>query len=251
MYSFSTKYIGKKLILLKTVTSTNSYLLNYNGTLEEGTTVVAEEQTKARGRLNRKWFSTANSLTFSVLLKPKINPIKLPQLTQISSLAIAKAIENMCFLNTMIKWPNDIYINDKKCCGILTETRFNSIPIVVLGVGINVNANKNDIPYEIKKKASSLYIETNKTWNLEKLLSALLSEIEHHYELWLNNSFSTFVSEIEHRFYLRNKKVMVNLTNDYVLRGKVLGINSNGYLIIADQNDKVHQLSSGEVILCS
>ena len=118
--------------------------------------VAAEEQTKGKGRFNRKWFSSEGGLYFSVLLKEK-NIENAKYLTFIAAVSVVKAIENVAGLKTKIKWPNDIHINKKKLCGILTET---FMDCVVVGVGININQIKFN--KQISNIATSLKIQLKK-----------------------------------------------------------------------------------------
>src|SRR5271169_2564481 len=151
--SLETKYIGREIIHFTEISSTNSFLLDdYKGELREGLVVIADYQSKGRGRLNRNWLSEKDkSLLFSILLLPKRDIKTYPQLTMLSALAIATTIEDLSGLQPEIKWPNDVYLNQKKCSGVLSEIKgsdkrlsSNSDCYIVMGLGLNVNQSKND-----------------------------------------------------------------------------------------------------------
>ncbi|GAG46082.1 unnamed protein product, partial [marine sediment metagenome] len=125
----------------------------------EGGVVFAETQTKGRGRLGRSWFSPKQKgLWFSVILRPQLQPVYVPMITIVSSIAVAKAITKYTGVSVWIKWPNDIYVNGKKVGGILTEmnTELDRIRFVILGIGININLQPQDFPEEFRDKAASI-----------------------------------------------------------------------------------------------
>ncbi|MDH4128899.1 MAG: biotin--[acetyl-CoA-carboxylase] ligase [Spirochaetota bacterium] len=259
-----TEYFGKKLLHFTKLKSTNAYLLNdYEGPFQEGVTVIADHQTMGRGRLSRSWFSyPSKSLLFSILLTPNTNTSNLPQLTQVFSLAIAKTLEQLTHLNPLIKWPNDIYINGRKICGILSETRFEDdhimqkidgkiIPFVVMGIGINVNEAKSDFPDELKNIATSLAIETDKIYNRENLFANILYESELYYNKWKNTLYHEILEEINIRFYLANKHVKVIISDNTVVEGKVKGLSPQGYLLIKDSSGYINEIISGDVNVIS
>ena len=157
-----TSVIGKKLIVLDEVGSTNDYLkkLGADG-CENGTVAVAREQTQGKGRLGRVWKAKKDdSITFSFLLRPKIAPSEVSSITPLAGLAVCKAIREFTGLDCRIKWPNDIIIGKKKLVGILTEmsAEFDAVEYVITGIGIN--ADTQDFPDDIKEKATSIYLAT-------------------------------------------------------------------------------------------
>ena len=129
---------------------------------EEGTVIIAEEQTDGRGRLGRAWTSPKGSgIWMSIIIKPKIAQMDASKVTQITAASVYSAISEMG-IETNIKWPNDILVNGKKVVGILTElsAEIDCIKYVVVGIGINVN--NSGFSEELKSKATSMYIETGK-----------------------------------------------------------------------------------------
>ena len=138
----NTKYIGKNLYVFKEVISTNTLakFLSMND-VENGTVIISEKQTQAKGRSGKHWASPLGGVWLSIILNPNVDHSKLPLITLATGVAVAKTLENIGVENPEIKWPNDIMINGKKVCGILTEAvaKFNTIENVIIGVGIDAN----------------------------------------------------------------------------------------------------------------
>ncbi len=256
-----TQYMGKKLIHFSSIDSTNQYLMNdYEGPFQEGLVVVADHQTAGRGRLNHSWYSEpSESLLFSILVTPEVNVNLLPQLTQLCSLSITKVLEDYCLLSPRIKWPNDIFLDEKKCCGVLCETVFDQppsskvtddrkAPRVIVGIGLNVN--QSVFPDEIKDIATSLYLETHRKWDRETLFSTILHSFEDYYEEWKNEKFPQLIEEIGLRFFLKGKIVDI-ISGPATMRGVVVGLNSQGFLLVKDKDGNIVPILSGEVKLCS
>ena len=150
----------------------------------EGAVVVAEEQTAGRGRLGRRWLAPAGtSLLCSVQLRPRIEPRRLPELTAVAAGACAQAIEAVTGLAPEVKDPNDLLVGGRKVAGVLAEAREER---VVLGLGINVNVAKVDLPTEVDLPATSLLVEIGRETDRAELLVELLERLERHYCEWLS-----------------------------------------------------------------
>ena len=174
------KIIGKNLIVLESVGSTNDYLKNLgNDGCENGTVVLAREQTNGKGRLGRSWICKKDeSLALSILLRPKMAPSEVSAITPLTGLAVCKALRKFTGMECKIKWPNDIIVGRKKLVGILTEmsAEFDAVDYVVIGVGINVS--QADFPKTIADKATSILLESGKSIDKNKLSAFILEEIE-------------------------------------------------------------------------
>jgi len=181
--------IGKKLILLKTVDSTNTYALNIIKDIKKipdltdrnGAVVISETQTGGRGRLGRKWFSPPGGIWMTIILQPDLKMQDLSKMTLLSASAISETLVNNYKISVNIKWPNDIYCNGKKLCGILVESeKVNSFTYVLIGIGINVNNDffndKND-----NLNAVSLKEITASHINRNLLIAEILNEFEAQY----------------------------------------------------------------------
>lgn len=181
--------IGKKLILLKTVDSTNTYTLkiikgikkiphltDYNGAV-----VISETQTGGRGRLDRKWFSPPGGIWMTILLQPDLKIQDLSKMTLLSASAIAETLIKNYKISLNIKWPNDIYYNGKKLCGILSESEIvNSNTYLLIGIGINVN---NDFFNDKNENLNAVSLKeiTGKQVNRNLLIAEILNEFESEY----------------------------------------------------------------------
>ncbi len=170
--------IGRDIRVFHETTSTNDLAdkLGRDG-VKEGAVVIADKQNKGRGRLGRSWISLpGRGLWFSVLLRPPLSPQAATQLTIASATAVVRALQKSTGLRCDVKWPNDILINGRKICGILTEmaAELESIKHIVLGIGLNVNFAEDDFPPDIRKIASSLKIETGQNSADAKLRRSLL-----------------------------------------------------------------------------
>ncbi|MBQ1506873.1 MAG: biotin--[Ruminococcus sp.] len=175
-----TRILGREIIVLDSVGSTNDYLKSLGGEdCESGTVVAAREQLHGKGRMGRGWSANKDEcLMFSVLLRPQIAPGEVAAVTPLAGLAVCNALRKATGLDCRIKWPNDIIIGNKKLCGILTEmsAEFDAVEYVVSGIGVNVA--QKEFPEEIADKATSLAIESGKDFDQNKLFAEILNEME-------------------------------------------------------------------------
>ena len=148
----------------------------------EGAVAVADEQTEGRGRLGRQWHAPAGtSLLVSVLLRPDVEPARLPELSLVAGRACAEAIAEAAGIETEVKFPNDVLVRRRKVAGILAEA---SEGRVVLGIGVNVSQAAGELP-EARTPATSLLLETGREIDRAELLLALLERLERLYDEWL------------------------------------------------------------------
>ena len=153
--------------------------------------IVADKQTKARGRFKRKWYSAKGGLWLSILLKPK-NIKNMQYLTFSAAISVTKAIKKISNLNTNIKWPNDVHYKGKKLCGILTEGIFGKNNYVIIGIGLNVNQVK--FPNSIKNNTTSLKIIKDKSFDIKKLTKIIVDEFFILYNKYYNkNKFKKII----------------------------------------------------------
>ncbi|KYH34206.1 bifunctional ligase/repressor BirA [Clostridium tepidiprofundi DSM 19306] len=217
--------------------------------VKEGTVIVSEEQTLGRGRLGRKWISPKyKGIWMSIILRPNINPANVSKITHIGAAAVNKAIEDMG-VKTYIKWPNDIVINDKKVCGILTEMsgEMDNINYVVMGIGINVNIDKEEFDDEIKEIATSLKVATGKDINRKKLMASILNYFEEFYNEFIENGTINKTLDI-----CRKNSIVLGKQVRIIRRGQsenviALQLNDEGELIIRHEDGKIEKLISGEI----
>jgi BirA family biotin operon repressor/biotin-[acetyl-CoA-carboxylase] ligase len=148
----------------------------------EGSVAVADEQTEGRGRLGRSWSAPAGtSILVSVLLRPNVEPPRLPELSVVAGRAVASAIQEETGVAATIKFPNDVLIAGRKVAGILAEAAEGR---VVLGIGINVNQTAEELPDDVQTAPTSLRVETGRSVERARLLAAVLTRLEREYDRW-------------------------------------------------------------------
>ena len=213
-----------------------------------GTLVVADKQESGKGRRGRSWVSPSGTGIFmTLMIKPDINPNNASMLTLVAALAVAKAITSVTGEEALIKWPNDIVVNGKKVCGILTEmnAQFDYINHIVVGIGINVH--NESFPEEISQMASSLMIEAGgKRFHRAQIIAETMAYFEQYYDTFLKTQdLSALVREYDELLVNRNKSVRV-LDPKEPFDGKAMGITPKGELIV-DTWESRKLVSSGEV----
>ncbi len=243
--------IGQEIVYFRKTESTNKEAKKLaDKGAGEGTLVVAEEQSKGRGRLNRSWISAPyENILMSLVFRPALPPSKIFSLTMIASIAIVKAIKKTTGLKTKIKWPNDIYYNNKKLAGILTELNANrnKINYAIVGIGLNVNFDPNKYP-EIKEIATSLYEETGKIISRNKLLQTILIEIEKEYNSLKKGKINRIRKEWNKYSLVTGKPVIV-FSEGYSEEGIAESIAEDGSLILIKSNGEKKNILCGDVSL--
>ena len=244
-----TEWVAKEVLYFDTIDSTNTKAqeLAEKG-YPSGTLVVADKQESGKGRRGRSWVSPSGTGIFmTLMIKPDINPNNASMLTLVAALAVAKAITSVTGEEALIKWPNDIVVNGKKVCGILTEmnAQFDYINHIVVGIGINVH--NESFPEEINQMASSLMIEAGgKRFHRAQIIAETMSYFEQYYDTFLKTQdLSALVREYDKLLVNRNKSVRV-LDPKEPFDGKAMGITPKGELIV-DTWESRKLVSSGEV----
>ena len=242
----NTNFIGKNIIHLETVDSTNDYLKKINNQVEDGTVVISDEQTKGKGRLGRKWQSKSREgIWMSIILKPEIIPYKAPFITLIAGASIVKALNNLQ-VPAKIKWPNDIIINNKKVSGILTELSADIEKTNYIIVGIGINVNNSEFDRDLKEKATSLYKEHYKLSKVD-IVTEILHELEKLYKDYIDRDCKEETLKICKEYSaIINKNVYIVKENEKELV-RCVDINKEGNLIVRDSNNKLKEIISGEV----
>jgi BirA family biotin operon repressor/biotin-[acetyl-CoA-carboxylase] ligase len=241
--------IGFRLIHYFRTESTNNVALKLAAQgAPQGTVVSAEEQTAGRGRLGRAWYSEKSSGIYaSLLLRPPLAPAAAPVLTLMAGVAAQRAVQLTTGLAVDIRWPNDLLVNGKKVCGILTEMQaeLDRLHAVVLGIGINVN--HVEMPAELKPIATSLRMETGRIWSRVHLLVALLEELEKHYTLLLEEG-STAITDrwAAVSTYARDKRIRVVSTAGEFL-ATTAGLEPTGALRVRFSDGREESLMTGEI----
>jgi BirA family biotin operon repressor/biotin-[acetyl-CoA-carboxylase] ligase len=243
----TTNFIGKNYIHKLTIDSTNNFAKEIASKVPDGTVIIAEEQSAGRGRLGRSWLSQKGcGIWMSVILKPNIQPQEAINLTQVAAISVVKAIEELSHVENKIKWPNDIIVNNKKVCGILTEmsSEIDKINYVVIGIGVNVNCY--NFPEELKGKATSLNLETNSKVDRKKLTASILNNLEFYYNTYLQKGFEYIRPICIAKSITIGREIKV-IYNEGEMVGKAVTIDSNGSLIVETKEGKRLSIMSGDV----
>jgi len=247
----------RKIIRLKVAGSTNSVALaeGEKGALP-GTVVVADSQTVGRGRLNRNWISPPGmGLYFSVLLRPDLAAEDLPKITLAAGLAICKAIESEYGIVPKIKWPNDLLLAGRKFGGILTETGAlqkmpnKQKPLVIVGVGLNLHLPDGGFPPDLKKRATSLSLHTDREISVDRLLEACIRAIEEVVLRLEKGDFPKILQDWKQRDASQGKVLAWVTPQGKKVTGVSLGPDADGMLHIKDQAGTIHEVLSGDVNL--
>lgn len=215
---------------------------------EDKLLIVCNRQTNGRGRLGRTWEDKGENVCMSYLFKPDIAPLEAPQLTLVSGLAVAVALNELTGLEFGIKWPNDIVFNGKKLVGILTEmsAEMEHINYVAVGIGINVNCTRFD--GELKEKATSLALELGHNVRRSLVVKHCAGKIFSYYDRFCKYGFTDFIEEYNSKCINIGKKVKaIYKTHRHTGLGK--GIDANGGLIILGDDGREVVVTSGEVSL--
>jgi BirA family transcriptional regulator, biotin operon repressor / biotin---[acetyl-CoA-carboxylase] ligase len=174
--------------------------------LDEGAVAVCDVQTGGRGRLGRAWEAPpGTSILVSVLLTPPPEPV-LPQLSLVGGLAVAEAVERATGLAAQLKWPNDVMLNRRKVAGVLAEA---SAGRVVLGIGVNVNQSRDELPQDAVTAPASLRTSDGVVRDRARVLADLLTALERHYDAWREGGLDALYDGIGARDFLRGRKVTV------------------------------------------
>jgi BirA family biotin operon repressor/biotin-[acetyl-CoA-carboxylase] ligase len=236
-----TEFLGRNFIYCDEVDSTNSVLLTSKDFNQNGTVLLAEYQSKGRGRKEREWVSNSGqNLTFSILLKENLNENTINLINFGASLAVAQAIENLFQLDVELKWPNDVLVGKKKIAGILLEStsKGNKINKVVVGIGVNVNQPNFPGKYEIQP--TSIRREFKLPVSREKLLSELLNIYESILELVVDDP-NKILNDWRERCKMIGEKIKI-VEGEKIRTGVFEDIDQNGYLIlkVGDKREKIH-----------
>lgn len=242
------KIIGKNLIVLDSVDSTNDCLKKLgNEGCENGTVVVTREQTKGKGRLGRTWQSKKDDgIAFSVLLRPNVAPSEVSAITPLAGLAVCKAIREYTKLDCVIKWPNDIIVGRKKLVGILTEmsAEFDAVEYVITGIGINID--HTSFPEEIAFKATSLLLETGRHIDKNEFLACVLEHLENEFVKNNLELTPTALSEYTDLCATVGRSVTFQRGTRRI-SGMAVGVSEHGELKVMMSDGTICLVNSGEV----
>lgn len=247
-----TDIIGRKIYYFDKVDSTQNYALKLSQKPHEnGSVVIAERQTKGRGRLNRRWVSPKGGIWLSILLKPNFDLLQTSLFPMITSLALSIAVEKIIKIRPELKWPNDVMIKGKKVAGILIDVAIesNKIDYLVIGVGINFRIKSTKITRLVKDSQRRYGITTlvkeNQKANPVELVQQFLFELEQMYNKVISNSIGEVRKEWIKRSSTIGKTVIVTTATGSV-KGKAIGIDETGALLLSNKGN-IHRILAGDI----
>lgn len=221
------------------------------GGCPEGSIVLAEEQTGGRGRLGRGWFSPRGlGILMSLVLRPAVSPMEVSQLTLVTAVALAGALRRDTGLPVGIKWPNDLLINGKKICGILTEMSgdMDRVMHVTVSMGLNVNIGAGGLPPAIADLTTSLRLEAGSSFSRVAILKGMLQELEKQYLAWLDCGFGPLLERWRELCISLNCPVTVHTLRES-WEGWAEDVNESGALLVRSSGGELRCLNAGEVSL--
>jgi BirA family biotin operon repressor/biotin-[acetyl-CoA-carboxylase] ligase len=246
---------GHPLIMRAETVSTNSDALQLGRRgAPSGTVVIARSQTGGRGRLGKTWLSPADSgLYFSLLMRPALEPADLPKITLAAGVALCRAVRPFCHPAPMMKWPNDLLLEGKKCGGILTESEFGKDPqpLVVLGIGLNVSTPPDVFPQELQGKITSLFQHSRGPICRTTLLKGILTAIDTIMTRMEAGDFAAILDEWRSFDATKGRCLTWITTGRQAITGISLGPDNYGRLHIRDDQGRIHEVLSGDIRLQS
>ncbi|MHC1625904.1 MAG: biotin--[acetyl-CoA-carboxylase] ligase [Methanoculleaceae archaeon] len=246
-----TQFIGHRIIhhnkLVSTVFTAKKLCEVEDPASLHGTIIIAEEQTGGMGRLGRVWFSPAGGIWTTIILAPKIPIDHLHLVTMAGSAAVARAIRKKLDLGALIKWPNDIYIGDRKVCGLLLElsAEADRIHYCLLSIGIDANIPAEDLPQDMDTQITSLSSELGHDVDRAKLLAMILGEFEQRYHLVEEGEYDSITREWKSLSLTLNQRVRIR-TLKKTFEGRAIDIDEHGALIIRKDNGKIERVIAGD-----
>ncbi len=256
MEVLKTDFIGRELFFFDRIGSTNetAYQLALDGAAE-GTAVVADFQTGGRGRRGRHWFSPEGvNLYTSLVLRPAVELELAPRLTLVAAVALAHTITSLlrevCKKKGEIKWPNDVLVKGRKCAGILTEMRAKGekIDFVILGVGLNVNMKKADLPGELSNSVTSLSEEANQHFERAVVAAHFYRSMEEWYTKYLREGFRPVQEAWNLHSAINGKRVKAAVSEESYEEGVALGIDEEGALLLKKETGGIVRVWTGDVL---
>lgn len=244
-----TAWAGRTVVCFAETDSTNIRAKNLaEQGVKHGTLAVADMQHTGKGRRGRGWISAAGtSIYMSLILRPAFPPSRAPMLTLLMAYSAAQAIREQEALEVMIKWPNDLVLNGKKICGILTEmsAEIDYINHVVIGIG--VNTNEESYPEEIRETATSLRIEKGSKVKRADLIARIMKQFETNYERFLQTEDLSAIQDAYNRILVNCGRQVRVLEPGHAYDAVALGITKTGELQVEKEDGGREEIFAGEV----
>lgn len=249
-WGLHTEWLGRTIVHKESIDSTQ-FLAHQHARdgAAHGTVIIADEQTKGKGRMNRAWHSApGKGIWMSMILRPQLLPHVASQLTLLTATVLADVIHEYIGVKPQIKWPNDILINSRKTAGILTEMQAeqDQIQYVVIGMGINVNQTAEELPEDISYKATSIRVESRKEWDIKELIQQILLTFEAAYESYIKHGFPEVKTKWESYGFRIGEEIDIKTMQDE-WRSEFLGIAEDGAMLTTDREGNEQKLYSAEI----
>ena len=247
----SVRHVARHLEVFATIDSTNNYLKRESGNLPDGATAVADQQTGGRGRLGRNFASPeGKGIYYSVLLRPDLPPAEAVNLTAYVAVAVCNGIEEATGVRPQIKWTNDIVMNGRKVCGILTEMAIEgetaALQYIVTGIGVNVNQTAEDWPEELKAIAGSIAQAVRHPVRRGRLAACLLNALDRVYLDWLAGNHASYLEQYRKDCLTVGREVKL-LRSGREEIATAIGIDDKFGLIVRHPDGREETVTSGEV----
>ncbi len=247
--ALTTELIGNQIIVVDKINSTNELAkIQAKAGADAGLVVIANEQSQGRGRRGRIWHSQPGGLYFSILLRPQLPLNEATKITLLTGVTIVETLRKFYHLPAVLKWPNDILIENQKVCGILTELSANieTINYIVIGIGINCNQDPQSWPSDIRETATSLQAVTGTSINRKKLLEKTLTHFEYSYQKFIKGDMRELIDLANQYTPLLGRTIQV-ITSQETFTAKAIDISDTGALIVETQAGKQMTLWAADV----
>jgi len=243
-----TERFGRTIVYEKEVPSTNDVAMSRASVLPHGALVLAEVQSRGKGRLSRRWDSPSGGIYASLLLKPPLTIGESACITLVMGEAIASALEDVAGEQARIKWPNDIFMDGKKVCGILTriDGNMDCVNWIVIGIGINVNIPRDHFEKRGLTEAGSLKSSTGREISRRKVLCRALECMESNYSRFLEGDLAGILDGVRQRDALFGREItLTGLRTE--MNGVGHGIDDAGRLLFLKPDGSLEHILSGDV----
>ncbi|MFQ5451525.1 MAG: biotin--[acetyl-CoA-carboxylase] ligase [Nitrospinaceae bacterium] len=250
--NLQTILIGSEVIVMDEVDSTNDVAKRYlEKDAHDGLVIIANSQSRGKGRLKRSWISVPEvGIYLSVILKPRISPDHIPQLTLLAGVAAVSAVNAFSRTPARLKWPNDILLKGKKLCGVLCEycPPEENKGGIVMGIGINVNHGPSQFPEDLRNTATSLKIENGEPVDRLALILSVLNHLDQEYEAYLLGGEQQVIKKWADHSDMFGKHILLTQGSSST-GGTAVGLDSLGRLKVLTDDGREQVFDSGEVTL--
>ncbi|MDW7775926.1 MAG: biotin--[acetyl-CoA-carboxylase] ligase [Methanosarcinales archaeon] len=246
--NLNTGFVGKQIYYFDEIDSTNRKARELAPGCPDGTIILAERQSEGRGRMGKEWYSPQGGIWLSIILKPDISPEHIYRLTLVAGVAVVETLVDMG-IAAQIKWPNDILINEKKVCGILTEVdaEMDAVNFVIVGIGINANIELDMLPPLFGVHSTSLKSAAGSAINRVELVQRLLERFEQDYGTFMSGDFDSILKRWREHSATLNRRVRI-VTRFRTIVGEAVGIDHDGALVVEMEDGTLEREITGSCV---